>query len=501
MKGRTKYNGSFIRAHETQARVIDLRIPRFLTQYSMQSGTSKKIYLVCNKLVGGTARCDFSIRKDAFLENPTKNAEHKCMAMQIDNYFQREKEDSITINEVTKKLIVFIGHEKLPLSTVEKDSFKEFLLTLIKLGQDNPTSHAEDLLPLMSRTTFTQAFIKYSDELYKERLKQFQQAKGSCIVVDAGKHKTVPYLMIVLVNSLIQAKPLIVKAVRFFKGKTEDYARTIEGALSILFEDGIKIVAIVSDNLKSQVSAVNHTDPKSIQQNTLNPQLSSIIWISCSVHTLALALNDAAKECTYSELIDHIREAAKFLRLKNIVNLLGVKCPLWAPTRWTGMFDIAFWMLKNNSKIISAITASLTLEKAYDFSDFIIDGVTTAASIAFCILLPFYHATHILEADDIPAAYTIPVVESALMHMKEICSRIDVSEEIVKAITKCTERRLKLSQSGRILQLLYSLTPYGRKNLRESGELEISGHDSIKIPVPFTDKPTDAEEAMLNSIF
>ena len=246
---------------------------------------------------------------------------------------------------------------------------------------------------------------------------------------------------------------------------------------------------------------MNHTDSKSIQQNTLNPQLSSIIWISCSVHILALALNDAAKECTYNELIDHIREAAKFLRLKNIVNLLGVKCPLWAPTRWTGMFDIAFWMLKNNSKIISAITASLTSEKAYDFSDFIIDGVTTAASIAFCILLPFYHATHILEADDIPAAYTIPVVESALMHMKEICSRIDVSEEIVKTITKCTERCLKLSQSGRILQLLYSLTPYGRKNLRESGELEISGHDSIEIPVPFTDKPTDAEEAMLNSIF
>ena len=65
----------------------------------------------------------------------------------------------------------------------------------------------------------------------------------------------------------------------------------------------------------------------------------------------------------------------------------------------------------------------------------------------------------------------------------------------------CTERRLKHSQSGRILQLLYSLTPYGRKNLRESDELVPSGHDSYDIAAPFIDEPTEDEKAMLKSIY
>ena len=110
MKGKTRYNGSYIRANGTPTRSKDPRIPHFLTQYSMQSGTSKKICLVCNNIIGGKVHCDFSIRKDALLDNPNKNGQHRCMAMQIDNYFHRE-EENITISEVTKKLIEFIGHE------------------------------------------------------------------------------------------------------------------------------------------------------------------------------------------------------------------------------------------------------------------------------------------------------------------------------------------------------------------------------------------------------
>ena len=161
--------------------------------------------------------------------------------------------------------------------------------------------------------------------MYKTKLKQFQEAKGSCIAIDSGKHKSVPYLMIVLINSLIKAKPLIIKAVRFFKGKTEDYSSTIEDALTNITDSGVDVVAVVSDNSKAQVSAVNHTSASSFQQTTTNPKLASIIWISCSVHTLALALNDVATKCSYSQLVEHIREAANFIRLKNIVNLFGLK--------------------------------------------------------------------------------------------------------------------------------------------------------------------------------
>ena len=343
-------------------------------------------------------------------------------------------------------------------------------------------------------------FITYSQQQYTKKLDVFKKAKGNCVAIDAGKHKTVPYLMVVLINALVTSSPLIIEAVRFFKGKTVDYAATIERILASLLNNGVDIVAIVSDNLRSQVSAVNHTSPESVQQKTSIPKLSSLIWISCSVHTLALSLNDAAKECAYGRLVDHLRSTATFLRSKNIVNVLGVKCPLWAPTRWTGMFDIAFWLLRNNEKIFSVLEASLTHETAYDFPDFIIDGMTIAAATAFCVLLPFYHATHILEADNIPAAYTIPVINSALEQFKSICSHFDIIDEICDVISACVTKRLSFSQSGRILHFLYSLTPLGRREIRESGALEIIGSDKISIETPFSNKFSQQEEELYNRL-
>ena len=60
------------------------------------------------------------------------------------------------------------------LNTVEKDFFKEFVYTLIKLGQDDHMANIHELLPIESRTAF-----KYSCEMYKTKLKQLQEEKGS----------------------------------------------------------------------------------------------------------------------------------------------------------------------------------------------------------------------------------------------------------------------------------------------------------------------------------
>ena len=64
MKNRNKYNGSYIRLHGEKVGVHDGRIDVNFDQYRMKSGDSTKIYLVCNKIVSGTKKCHFSIRKD-----------------------------------------------------------------------------------------------------------------------------------------------------------------------------------------------------------------------------------------------------------------------------------------------------------------------------------------------------------------------------------------------------------------------------------------------------
>jgi|BioPla2DNA2_1021312.scaffolds.fasta_scaffold26930_1 hypothetical protein len=434
-----------------------------------------------------------------FLENPEKFGKHKCCGTQIDNYF-RPATETCKIDQVIENLITFIGDSKLPINTITSDSFKNYSLSLIQIGQKNATTDPNKLLPQICRKKFTKLFINHSNQLFNNKLDLFRKSKGSCIAIDSGKHKTVPYLMVVLVNALIPSSPLIIEAVRFFKGKSSDYTTTIERILTSLLNEGINLVAIISDNLKSQVTAINHTNPQSIQQNTTNPKLASLLWISCSVHTLALALNDAAKECCYGDLINHIRSTATFLRSKNIVNILGIKCPLWAPTRWTGMYDIAFWMLKNHNKIFQIIDASLTHDIAYDFPDYIIDGLTIAASTAFSILLPFYHATHILEADNIPAAYTVPVINAALEHLNTIRNDLGIADELCNTIIACVTRRLSFSQTGKILQFLYTLTPLGRKEIRSNNELEISGIDAVDIEIPFSNKLSASEESIYNML-
>lgn len=499
MKPKIKYNATYIRTHGERVRIVDSRIPRSLDQYSLKSGNEKKIYLICNKIIHNTLRCEFSVRKDVFIESPLKYAEHKCFAGNIENYFHHEEQYQ-NLDDVTKSLINFIGTAKLPMNTLSSDSFKKFMASLVKLGQSNPTAHIQQLVPSIPRKTFTKHFIQTSNEIFNEKLKKYVDAKGTCIAIDAGKHKSIPYLMVMLINALLNTKPLLVDAVRFFKGKSIDYASTVEEILASLQAKGIRIVAIISDNLKSQVAAINHTSPHSFQQKTTNPSLASIIWISCSVHTLALALNDSAGQCAYGKLIEHLRSSAKFFRNKNIVNLFGIKCPMWAPTRWTGMFDIAFWMLKNNDKITSVIEESLTNEAAYDFPDFVIEGFTSAAAVTFTVLLPFYHATHILEADNIPAAYTPPVISEAVKQMRANCESTNINSSICECIASCIENRLKLSQSGRILQLLYSLTPWGRKELREKGILEVSGKDNVELECPFINALSPAEESMMQKL-
>ena len=266
------------------------RVPFEFSEYSIPCGKKekRKVYIVCNSLLAGNVHCDFSIRKDTFVENPAKFGKHKCCGTQIDNYF-RPAPEAITIDKVTGDLIVFVGTSKLPMNIITSNSFKNYSLSLIKLGQDNVAADPLKLVPEMSRQTFTKLFITHSEQQYNAKLEAFKKAKGSCVAIDAGKHKTVPYLMVVLVNALISSSPLIVEAVRFFKGKSVDYAATIERILTSLLNTGVSIVAIVSDNLKSQVSAINHTSPNSMQHNTLNPQLAALMWISCSVHTLALS--------------------------------------------------------------------------------------------------------------------------------------------------------------------------------------------------------------------
>ena len=181
-----------------------------------------------------------------------------------------------------------------------------------------------------------------------------------------------------------------------------------------------------------------------------------------------------------------------------MVNLLGIKCPIDCSTRWTGTYDICYWMMKNLALISSRIQDSLSQEKAYDIPDYIIEGFTRSASILFKLLLPFKVATNKLEADHMPAAYVTPTVMGAVEKMNEICSNIN--DKITGTITECIKKRMTLSKPGLMYQFLYSLTPLGRHDIRNWDGIEAKKNDSEIIPEDITFSFSKREDEIVSNL-
>lgn len=490
------YKGDLIREKGSLVQLLDSRPPSFYSQYSYKKSKQAKIYLVCRKKVNGS-NCLFCVRKDQYFNKSKEYDSHTCKANLIQKYFQPDnKIETTPIDEAIKN---FVGKNKLPLNIVTTSSFKEFSRSLISAGQNNPNEDPDKLIPNYSRQTFTKHFIKYSDNIFKQKLEVFKKIPGSCIAVDAGKHKTVPYLMIILSNARIKVKPLIVDCIRYFQGKKKDYSKDIEKLLKKLFNDKIKITAIISDNLRSQVSAINHRLKESMQQKTLNGDVSQIIWLSCACHSLSLGLKDAEENSDFGILVSNLLNTSHFLRSKNITNLMHKKCPLSCKVRWTGIFDTCFWILTNFTHIHECINKSLKQDVAYDFPDSIIDGLTKTASILYVLLLPFKYATNALEADNMPASYVIPIVNEALKLFDQYSKSIKISKEIINSIKDNVYARMFNSQSGHYWKFLYSLTPIGRKELRSHPGITSHGVE-IELPKVFTLEPTEKHKKILDEI-
>lgn len=147
---------------------------------------------------------------------------HECRIKNIDQYFPQEDKEITDIDEST---INFIGKNQLPLNLVTKTSFREFASNLMIFGQKNPQAKTENLFPSVCRQTFTKHFIHYSDKSFLKKTHNiyiYIYKTGSCLAVDAGKHKSISYLMVILANARIQAKPLVIDCIRYFGGKQKD---------------------------------------------------------------------------------------------------------------------------------------------------------------------------------------------------------------------------------------------------------------------------------------
>ena len=81
------YNGSSKRKNGTRLTKIDPNIPKRYDQISEKKGNSNHTFFVCNNIVRDNIKCDFCVRRDAYLKSPDKYDNHKCMSLQIERFF------------------------------------------------------------------------------------------------------------------------------------------------------------------------------------------------------------------------------------------------------------------------------------------------------------------------------------------------------------------------------------------------------------------------------
>ena len=175
------YIAHIIRRNGTISTKSDYGIPNTFCQYSYKESGKARIYLVCRQTINGQ-KCNFSIRKDQYLEDKERVNNRRCKPFKDKTI---DFESSIEITPVEEATINFFGKNQLPFNLITKPSFQEFTNSLISLGQKNPKADPKKLYPIKSRQTFTKNFLHYSELRFQKKLDAYKKQLGSCLTVDS----------------------------------------------------------------------------------------------------------------------------------------------------------------------------------------------------------------------------------------------------------------------------------------------------------------------------
>jgi len=230
-------------------------------------------------------QCRYKIRKDHF-----KNKPHTHIFGNIEDYFPQQK----SYLSFQKEFFRFVAQNNISIKTASSSGMFNLLQLAFESGKNSGKSYFFEICPKLSRKCFTQRFIEFSLGVKIENIKQFHGF--SSLAIDSGTIWKHNILNFVLINPDRQKlKPLLFKSIRYFQGRYISYYQATIDVIQELQKMGVIIVSIVSDNLKTQVKAVDHRDESSIMRNSNKKSLSSIIRIPCQCHCIQLAFSDFSK--------------------------------------------------------------------------------------------------------------------------------------------------------------------------------------------------------------
>lgn len=456
------------------------------------TGNTKHTFCVCwNKRINPLTKeeeiCRYEYRKDK-----TNKKAHTCFdwnktrpikpqkQTEISDYADRVEPKYLksTYEKCISKFIEFIGTNDISMRASCSGIADELCLLLIILGQENPTIEARRLWPKLHRDFLTAEFIKSSEEVECETYKAFINAKYNSLACDAWSFNYNHHFEIMLVNSLLKIKPLLIKSYDHFPDTTTAYRNALREAIKFLDSKNIRIGSLVTDNLARQVSAVSPDSENSFQQdpilNLKVPWAKSVMHVRCACHTLQLVLLDASnKVVELDEAISAVTKIVSLFRNTKISLALGTTCPSYTLNRWNSVFLVVKWFANNLELIINLLIgkmeADMEIRLIFDDNyELVLSFIFNHLIVLYAAFLPYFRATEILESDFVSIGHVYPYLIASNQKSHELAENLglEILEQIANEMEASMATRFFETKEGQLLLLAFTLTPYGRNVIR-----------------------------------
>lgn len=186
-----------------------------------------------------------------------------------------------------------------------------------------------------------------------------------------------------------------------------------------------------------------------------------------------MALKDFSESSPiFADMISDLKSVTEVLKSKNIINELKIKCPSYCVTRWTILFDIAYWIVSHFKFLIEFLIRRTLDKKAKEIvstnKDLLIRTFLNSAPRVVIVLLGYSKLISILESDSTQFAYSNFLISQAVEKMNEIAVGCD--EETSSLIQSLGSLILERSEhhGGELSRAMFLLTKQGRNNYRET---------------------------------
>ena len=438
-------------------------IPDGFSIYHSKDKNRKRLYVKCNHVIiknGKKYNCNFQKRLDSLPKNTdlTNYLDHKCSHSDLKGYFQTT---TIQKDEPPGKLLIsllaqFAGKYNLSMEAAVSNALYKVMEYSFLMGQQNPSASPEEIFPTLNRKKFTKELILAGKEQFQEIITKYKKINFAALSIDAGKIGSKNYFDVLLCNALDSIRPIIYKAYQNFKGDTEEYFFKIKSVIEEVESIGIHVSGVVCDNLRVQTAAI---------EKIIN-EFPSLFHFCCGPHSVHNGLKDAF---THDELSIHIRTIESFsiiMNRKDILSKIKISTPKRCLTRWTNLFDIAFFVIEHSDTFISFFedpnSYELSTLKNTENLQVIHQMLQVTAPLISLLLFYPKKLSLKLEADRTSCGFLFGYENSLYIQLQAVGETYPDIKPYTDLIVNCIKARLSQSSNGLLSKLAFLLTKEGR---------------------------------------